>query len=140
MACCKVDFTLSNPLNFDVLTSRAVRECGTWLPVLQMFLRADEGFVALADQLVGAVVELRTVAVDHVPVVADHHALLEEGRVGTRVCEPATFQVAHVVQLATVQSEHVVQLATVQSEHVSVNVDWHATPCTYRWDLPSPSS
>jgi len=87
-----------------MLTSREVKEHGTWCAVLQMFFRADEGFVALADQLVGAVVELRAVAVDHVPVVADHHSLLEEGRVGTSVCEPTTLQVAHVVQLATVQS------------------------------------
>jgi hypothetical protein len=62
-------------------------------------------------------------------VVADHHALLEEGRVGTSVCEPATLQVAHVVQLAT-----------VQSDNISVTVDWRATPCAFRWDLPSPSS
>ena len=66
-----------------MLTSTEVKEDGTWFAVLQMFFRADEGFVALADQLVGAVVQLRAVAVDHVPMVADHHALLEEGRVGT---------------------------------------------------------
>ena len=58
MACCKVDFTFLNLSNFEILTSRAVREHGTWFAVLQMFFRADEGFVALADQLVGAVVEL----------------------------------------------------------------------------------
>ena len=87
-----------------MLTSRAVRQHSTWFAVLQMFFRADEGFVTLADQLVGAVVQFRAVAVDHVPVVANHHALLEEGRVGTSVCEPATLQVAHVIQLATVQS------------------------------------
>jgi hypothetical protein len=59
-------------------------------------------------------------------VVADHHALLEEGRVGTSVCEPATLQVAHVVQLGTVQLD------------VSCTVDWRATPCTFRWALSSP--
>jgi hypothetical protein len=62
-------------------------------------------------------------------VVADHHALLEEGRVGTSVCEPATLQVTHVVQLAT-----------VQSDNISVTVDWRTTPCTFRWDLAFPSS
>jgi hypothetical protein len=36
-------------------------------------------------------------------MVADHHALLEQRRVGASESEPATLQVAHVVQLATVQ-------------------------------------
>ena len=104
MACSRVKLILRKLLNFEMLTLRAVRQHCTWLAVLQVFFRADEGFVTLADQLVGAVVELGAVAVDHVPVVADHHALLEEGRVGTSVCEPATLQVAHVIQLETVQS------------------------------------
>jgi len=92
-------------IQFYIPTSRAVCEHGTWFAVLQMFFRADEGFVSLADQLVGAVVQLRAVAVDHVPVVTDHHTLLEERLVGTSVCEPASLQVTHVVQLATVQSD-----------------------------------
>ena len=94
-----------------------------------MLFRADEWFVSLADQLVGAVVQLRAVAVHHVPVVAHHHALLEERLVGTSECKPATLQVAHVVELAT-----------VQSDQISFTADWRTTPCTFRWDLTFPSS
>jgi hypothetical protein len=61
-------------------------------------------------------------------VVADHHALLEEGRVGTSVCEPASLQVTQVVQLATMQSD------------ISITLNWRATPCTFSWKMASPSS
>ena len=87
-----------------MLASRAVRQHFTWCAVPLVLLRADERFVPLADQPVGAVVALRAIAADHVPMVADHHALLEQGSVRTSVCEATTLQVAHVVQLATVQS------------------------------------
>jgi hypothetical protein len=51
--------------------------------------------------LVSAIVLLRVVAVHHVPVVTNHHTLLEEGLVRTSVCVAPSLQVTHVVQLPT---------------------------------------
>lgn len=46
-----------------------------------------EGFVPLADEEVGVVIEFALAAVDHVPVVAYQHPLLEEGCVGAGIAE-----------------------------------------------------
>jgi hypothetical protein len=71
--------------------------------VVEMLFRAHEGFVMLANQQIGAVVVLRVVTVHHVPVVADHHTLLEQRLFGTGMCETSALWVTHMVQLPTVQ-------------------------------------
>lgn len=55
----------------------------------------------LTNKQVGIVVLLSIGAVDHVPVVADQHPLLEQCRVGARVAELPPHAVTHVVHLHT---------------------------------------
>jgi hypothetical protein len=63
------------------------------------FSRADEGLVFVADSLVGCVVELRSFAIDHEPVVANHHALLEERLLRAPIAELLASSGAHVIHL-----------------------------------------
>jgi hypothetical protein len=67
--------------------------------MVEVLLRAHEGLISLSDELVSGVVLLRGVAVHHIPMIANHHALLEEGLVGAGVSIAASFQVTHVVHL-----------------------------------------
>jgi hypothetical protein len=74
----------------------------TGFVTVEVFFWAHEGLVTLTDEQVSTVSVLRVVAVHHVPVVADHHSLLEERLVGTCVCKASPLGVTHVVQLPTV--------------------------------------
>lgn len=53
----------------------------------------------LTDEPVETVVSLRFSAIDHVPVIADEHALLKECRIGTQVIVLTALLIAHVICL-----------------------------------------
>ena len=64
-----------------------------------MNILGDEWLVPLANQQIGVVVALSFRAIDHVPMVADEHPLLEQGGVRAGVAKLPSQAVTHVIHL-----------------------------------------
>jgi hypothetical protein len=80
------------------------------------FSRANEGLVFVADSLVGCIVELRSFTVHHEPVVANHHALLEERLLRAPIAELLAASGAHMINLRTNKLIQQNYYATLQYE------------------------
>lgn len=67
------------------------------------FTRGDEGLILYSNSLVSCEVQVRSFAIDHEPVVAHHHALLEERLLGAPIAELLVSSGAHVIHLENQQ-------------------------------------
>ena len=86
---------------------------GSWSCVSKFTLDVvDKPEIPLADPEVGVVKPVRDLAVDHVPVVADHCPLLEPRALWTLEGHPAAVTVAQVIGLEKKRKRETRKLAT----------------------------